>query len=325
MSHEIDMSNNRANMAYVGQKPWHGLGVELPEASSLEQWAAAAGLEWEAITCPMFANFSDEGTQVDIPNSVALIRSDIKEVLSIVSKNYKVVQPKEVLGFFQSLVTGLGGFRMETAGSLAGGKKIWALAKCVDNGVLNLSKEDKVVQYLLLATSFDRSLPTVGSLMSTRVVCNNTLNLALNNRAHQFRVTHNCKFNPDQLKLQLGVDAWANFAENCKRFVDKKITEGESRKYLAECLAASNPHREAESYLDDDDDSLSHLINIRDNAPGQDLDTAKGTMWGSLQAITYWADHDIKAKSNDNRLNSSWFGRGRRVKKHAYETAIAMC
>lgn len=333
MSHEIDMSNNRENIAYVGEAPWHKLGTQLPKSSSLEQWAAAAGLEWTAEICPLKADLpitcDDEGNivqteQIEVPGNRALIRSDTHKVLSVVSRGYKVVQPQDVLGFFKDLVTGLGGYQMETAGCLADGKKIWALAKCVENGTLELSNEDKVVQYLLLATSFDRSLPTIGSLTSTRVVCWNTLSLALKNRSQQFRITHNCKFDPDTLKLQLGVDAWANFAEDCKRFADKKVTEGESREYLAECLAASNPHREAKSYLEDKDTTMDLLVNLRDNAPGQDFDTAKGTLWGSLNSITYWTDHVIKSKSDGNRLDSSWFGRGNRVKKTAYEAALAL-
>lgn len=332
MSHEIDMSNSRENMAYVGAVPWHGLGVRLNESASLEQWAAAAGMEWTAEVCPLTAEvptkYDDNGkvietTTVEISGNRALVRSDTLAPLSVVSKGYKVVQPSEVLGFFQDLVTKIGGFQMETAGCLAGGKKIWALAKCTDNGVLNLSDKDQVLQYLLLATSFDRSLPTVGSLTSTRVVCWNTLSLSLKDRARQFRVTHNCKFDPQALKLQLGIDAWANFAQDCQRFVEKKVTEGESREYLAECLAASNPHRDAESYLEPKDDTMELLVGLRDTAPGQDLDTAKGTLWGSLNAVTYWVDHSIKAKSNDNRLNSAWFGRGGRVKAAAYEAALA--
>ena len=73
--------------------------------------------------------------------------------------------------------------------------------------------------------------------------------------------------------------------------------------------------------MNDDDDTMSQLFDIKEKAPGQQLDTAVGTLWGDLNAITFFCDHVINAKSQEMRIDSSWFGRGRRVKQAAYSLA----
>jgi len=337
MSHEIDTSTGKAGMAYVGQDPWHGLGEQLMPDASLEVWAKAAGLEWSAVPCPLQTMapvakgeddptahlYNDDLADVEVPSHRALVRSDTKDVLSVVSKGYKPVQPSEVLDFFSDLVQGIDAdFTMETAGSLRGGRKIWALAK--SNGGFSLSNEDRMEQYLLMATSFDRSLPTVGMLTSVRVVCANTLRVATDSKDGQIRITHNRKFDPEKMKEKLGLDKWSRFAENCKRLADVNLSEDEYTRFLAECIAESNPHKGADDYLDAglDDNRFKELIDISKSAPGQNLDTTDGTLWGALNAVTHWIDHRINAKSQDNRLDSAWFGRGKRVKDFAYNRAL---
>lgn len=339
MSHEIDTSTGKPAMAYTGAEPWHGLGQDLPDNASLEVWTTAAGLDWRAVVSPLTATLvigdepeegeedTREQVEVPVPNSRALVRDDTQAVLSVVSKGYKPVQPSEVMGFFKDYVEGLdAGFKMETAGSLNGGKKIWALAKCVDASFI-VGKNDKVDQYLLLATSFDRSLPTLAQLTSTRVVCSNTLRVAANDKQNQLRITHNRKFEADLAKEALGLkDSWDVFAEECMRFAEKEVSEDQSRRYIAEVLVNSNPHlkkngvREGiDEVLENENKTFEEIMAIRSNAPGQDI--AVGSVWGDLNAITYWADHEINAKNNDNRWSSACFGRGKRVKDFAYELA----
>lgn len=335
MSHEVE------NMAYVNQVPWHGLGNRLVESASLEVWTAAAGLDWTAVVSPLTATMKigdepDEGEvddreeiTVDVPNNKALVRSDTKNVLSVVSNSYKPVQPSEVMEFFKDFTEGLNaGFSMETAGCLRDGKKIWALAKCEDASFV-VNGNDKIDQYLLLATSFDRSLPTLAQLTSTRVVCNNTLQVAINDRSNQLRITHNRKFDPELAKETLGLkDSWDVFAEDCIRFAEKDVTEDESRRYIAEVLVNSNPHLRKDGVNEGIDTILNgettnktfeEIMEIRSTAPGQDISV--GSVWGDLNAITYWADHAISAKSNDSRWDSACFGRGKRTKAFALELA----
>lgn len=111
-----------------------------------------------------------------------LVRSDTDEALSIVSGNYEVVQPKEVLEFYRELVS-LYGYTLETAGALNGGRKVWALSKTGRSSRVGEDGKDKLAAYLLLATSCDKTLATTIAFTSIRVVCKNTLFFC--NRRHQ--------------------------------------------------------------------------------------------------------------------------------------------
>lgn len=327
MAHEIDMSNNRANVAYRNEVPWHRLGSKMPENADIQEWKKTAGLDWEAMVAPLLAQVQigdEEYDTVECLSNKALIRSDTHDVLSVVSNGYKPVQPSDIMDFFVDLVDGIdAGFKMETAGSLRGGRKIWALAK--NELGFNIGGNDQVDQYMLMATSFDRSLPTIALLTSVRVVCANTLHVATKGR-EGIRITHNRKFDPEKTKEILGISKWQIFSQQCTKFADRKMEDDESRRFVAECLATLSPTKDADYYYDEqeDNDVFKRIWDLRQSAPGQQLDTAKGTLWGDVGAITYYVDHDIKAKSDDNRLDSQWFGRGARVKNFAYDLASTL-
>ena len=330
MSHEIDTSNNRANMCYTGEKPWHGLGTEMQEGMSLDEWRVAAGLDWTADMSPITAcHTDDEGESVcdiEIETHQAIVRSDTKSVLSIVSPRYKPVQPSTVVNFFKDMADNLGqGLVPETCGSLRGGRKIWML--CKGEQEIDLGG-DKTSQYLLMATSYDRSSPTVVIPSSVRCVCQNTLNLALKKHGKEgVRVTHNCEFDVERIREELNLkDRFTLFGEECKRLADRQITDDECRKFVAECLATASPHRDAEYYLDEQDDNkaFAQLIENINCAPGQDTAAAKGTAFGLLQGVTYWTNHNMNAKSQDNRLDSCWFGRGNRINQFAHDRVLQM-
>ena len=125
------------SMAYRQEKPWHGLGSQLPAGQSIETWQQAAGMDWSINESDvLYSADATNGLHLRTnPDSKVLFRSDTFAPLSVVSKRYKVVQPNEILEFYRSLVSA-GGFELETAGVLKGGKKLWALAKTDQQTVL---------------------------------------------------------------------------------------------------------------------------------------------------------------------------------------------
>lgn len=142
MTHLID------SIAYTGQTPWHGLGNILPPQQSLEIWLKAAGMDWTIEQSDVMFNVASDALHIrPYRDSKVLFRSDTLEPLSVVSQRYNVVQPHEVLHFYQDLVE-IGGFELETAGSLKGGRKLWALASTGQG--LKLKGNDLVKSYLLL-------------------------------------------------------------------------------------------------------------------------------------------------------------------------------
>lgn len=166
-------------MAYAGATPWHGLGNQLPQKQPIEVWQREAGMDWQIQESPV--HFKSDtvghlGTIHSFPEQKVLYRSDTKAPLSVVSQRYHTVQPREVLEFYRDL-TEASGYELETAGVLKGGRKFWALARTGQG--TELRGNDQVNGYLLLATSCDGTLATTATPTTVRVVCNNTLTIAL--------------------------------------------------------------------------------------------------------------------------------------------------
>jgi len=156
MAHELTITNEKAEMAFIGDRSniWHGLGQELTSGSPIEVWQKEAGMNWD-INSSIVKYQDSESGELIYTGKKALYRSDNKEPLSIVSDRYKVVQPKEVLEFFRSLVSDAG-MELSTAGTLFGGKKFWALADTKRS--LTLGGKDVIGGYFLLSTSLDVTL-----------------------------------------------------------------------------------------------------------------------------------------------------------------------
>jgi phage/plasmid-like protein (TIGR03299 family) len=185
------------SMAYVDAMPWHGLGNKLTANQPIEVWAQQSGLAFEIKEAPvrfMSESIGSLGTIMSFPEQKVLYRSDTKAPLSVVSERYKVVQPREILEFYRDL-TEISGFELETAGVLKFGRKIWALAKT--NQSATLKGNDIVNGYVLLATACDGTLATTAQFTSIRVVCNNTLAVALANGSGAVKVPHSTSFNPE--------------------------------------------------------------------------------------------------------------------------------
>jgi len=319
MAHEIDFTTGTAAIAYTGETPWHGLGFKLPETASIEEWRAAAKLEWEAVTAELEWQLPD-GQRFTYPDRYVLYRSDFHKPLAIVSKHYKPVQPAEVLEFFRDLVTDIGGFQMETAGALQDGKKVWALARAPKAAVIG--ENDVVARYLLLATSYDLSMPTTVQQTSVRVVCMNTLRASLASRSS--RTIHMHEFNPTAAKRELGLDRdWNEFIEAMESLtaigpLDDTFVEEFYKTHLFSDLDRARPY-----YSDAGANRLvERMMGIYHDGPGAELETAKRTMFGVVNAVTHYYDFKARSRSRDNRLNSSWFGRGEEKKDHVLQAAI---
>lgn len=318
MAHLVD------SMAYVGDDPWHNLGQRLSPNQSIETWQTQAGMDWKIKEAPVLFNANqDEGSILNLrsnPDTKVLYRSDSLEPLSTVSKRYQVVQPNEVLEFYRDLVAA-GGLELETAGVLKGGRKLWALAKTGQE--TTLKGGDKVKGYLLLATSCDGSLATTGLFTSIRAVCNNTLQLALANSKGSVRVPHSTKFDPVQMKreLGLGLSAWDRFNDSIKLLADRKVNRFETMNYLVEVLG--DPALPLN--LQPNQKAIQSVYSLFSGAgKGADMASANGTAWGLLNGITEYVDSHRRAMSSDHRLDSAWFGMGAAIKEKAFIEALKL-
>lgn len=314
------------SMAYVNETPWHGLGNQLASNQPLEVWARQAGMNWtiESSEVRFVSGNAGLGAIHAFPDQRVLYRSDTKAPLSVVSSRYQVVQPSEVLEFYRDL-TEVGGFALETAGVLKDGKKLWALAKTGQSGLLK--GRDKVEGYLLLATACDGTLATTAQFTSVRVVCNNTLQIALGNGTGAVKVPHRSQFDAQAVKRQLGiaVSSWDAFMVRTKALAERKVSNAAAEAFFRRVLtypATNNGDREGAIVNERAIKAVGALYSGR--GKGADLPSAAGTAWGLVNSITEYVDHHRRARSDDHRRDAAWFGQGAQLKQKAWDDALKL-
>jgi len=168
------------SMFYVRETPWHGLGTKVMEAPDSEGALIAAGLNWNVIQEPIFT-----GENEPIRGYKANIRDSDRRVLGVVTDRYKVIQNHEAFAFTDELLGQ--GVRYETAGSLQDGKKVWLLAHMPHEYIIS---GERISPYLLFSNTHDGSGAIKVALTPIRVVCNNTLNLALSTAKRSWSMVH---------------------------------------------------------------------------------------------------------------------------------------
>ena len=336
------------NMAFVGQTPWHGLGNQLTPNQPIEVWAKQAGMDWRIESSNvsyMAENHKQQNLILPYQEQRVLYRSDTHEPLSVVSQRFQEVQPMEILHFYKDL-TEQSGFELETAGVLKGGKKFWALAKTGQTSALK--GKDVSNGYILLATACDGTLATTAQFTSIRVVCNNTLAIALkgqNTSAGVVKVPHSTKFDAEKVKQQLGISvrAWDEHMYEMKQLSQRKVTQQEAAAYFDAVF-----NNTSLSIAEQDDSIIQFYRNVANEANaanktepngramskvmdmfngqgrGAELSSAKGTAYGLLCSITEFVDHERRAMSTDHRLDSAWFGTGAAMKQRGLEQALRM-
>ena len=313
-------------MAYVGATPWHGLGSRLSPKQPIEIWQREAGMDWKIQDSPVHFKSDSIGALGSIhtfPDQKVLYRSDTKAPLSVVSQRYQVVQPREVLEFYRDL-TEVSGYELETAGVLKGGRKFWALARTGQGTTLR--GNDQVNGYLLLATSCDGTLATTATPTTVRVVCNNTLTIALDGSAKAIKVPHSTRFDPQAVKKQLGiaVSQWDNFMHRMRMLSERKVQWHEAMGFFMNVLCDANPNMPLPAVLPNERALRKVQCLYEGQGRGSTLESAQGTAWGLLNAVTEYVDHERRARSIEYRMDSAWFGQGAQLKQRALEAALQL-
>ncbi|EHU2375504.1 DUF932 domain-containing protein, partial [Acinetobacter baumannii] len=230
---------------------------------------------------------------------------------------------------------------------LKGGKKFWALAKTGQSTALK--GKDVSNGYILLATACDGTLATTAQFTSIRVVCNNTLAIALkgqNSSAGVVKVPHSTKFDADKIKQQLGVSvrAWDEHMYEMKQLAQRKVTQQEAAAFFDQVFNAnSNPAYQDNIIRFNRNNNFNPFTPSNDNKTepnaramskvmtmfngqgrGAELASAKDTAYGLLCSITEFVDHERRAISTDHRMDSAWFGAGANIKQRGLEQALRM-
>lgn len=318
MSHEVE------TMAYTNQVPWHGLGFSRPEGfKDVKQLIKDAKLDWKVERRPIYTTNPDHAERINnIEGFAALVRDKDNAVFDIVGSRYQPIQNEEAFEFFTEFVEA-GKAKMETAGSLRGGKYVWGLANLGTEFRLK-GKDDVVKGYLLVGCPHEQGKSLIIKFTSVRVVCNNTLTLALRNKGNEVRISHRAAFDNatmNRAKETLGIarEQMGDLETNAQKLLKLKVNRNDAIRVLASVFAPDADMKEILADFDKATPRLKSLMDVYEKAPGAE----PGNGWGVLAATTYYADH-VASRTADKRLANAWLGRTANQKEAVLDKLLDM-
>ena len=332
MSHAVDQTAGRAAVFTAGAPPWHGLGTTVAEAVSSVEAIRLAGLDWTVRQWPVAAVAPGDGLGDGLVATAhryrAHVRSDTRHVLGIVSARYRPFQNAVAFAFADAIV-GEGLAQYETAGGLRGGRRVWMLLKLPDE--LPVGAGDSLRPYLLLFNSHDASSPLRAVLTTVRVVCQNTLNLAMGIAGGDgVTIRHRgaLRSQVDQARATLGLAhrRLAGFQDQIVAMKAVQMTGGRLRRYFDAVLpppGARPTDRQKRSR-----DAALESLELNFSGPANTVGGMRGSLWAAFNAATEYADHQRRYKGSgpaaraENRLDSIWFGSGNVFKQTALQAAL---
>lgn len=350
MSHELTLkADGRAEMAFADYSgtPWHGLGQRVTKEAGIGVWTKEAGMDWEALEgTPICLDNAKQSTVV-FDDYKTLWRSDTRAPLAIVGAGYNVVQPREVLEFFRDMAED-GGWHIHTAGTLRGGRKLWAMASRGEWGSVKGREKrakgnatDEIHNNILFATSLDGSMKTTVVDTAVSVVCANTLAMALrdgDSTGRVITVSHRSVFDAQAVKKVLGLagDTFGRFMAQAADLADTPCDVKEAKGLLDEIFGVKPKEQKNLSWMgrladlgqqppipDEESRVVGAVLDLFEGAGmGATLPSRLGTRWGLLNAVTEHVDHGM-GRTDDTRLDSAWFGRGGSFKAKALEVLTA--
>lgn len=288
------MAANVETMFYVREKPWHGLGTMVTEAPTSAEALRLAGLDWEV---------KQKNIQVcggsKIDNFRANVRSSDGKVLGVVSDRYQIVQNAEAFSFTDELIGG--DVRYETAGSLQDGKKIWLLAKMPERQIVC----DAVEPYLCFSNTHDGSGAIRVCMTPIRVVCNNTLNLALNSAHRSWSTKHvgniDQKLQEARMCLSLADAYMGELAEYADKLANKKVSDAELEHILDEMFPLED---------DDNERKKNNVQKAKDEFMvcylRPDIAMFMNTAWGVVNAMSDMVSHSAPLRQTKGYRENNW-------------------
>lgn len=303
--------------ASVGTSPW-GVGEIVPADLSPRQMMEKAGCDWRVEKVPTFAEFKGERVPTGME---ALVRDSDSKVLTQVGGNWEPCQNETAFEFFNEYCIE-GGMTMDTAGSLKGGKMVWALAKV--NESFETVRGDQVDSYLLFSNPHEYGKSIDIRFTPIRVSCMNTLAMALKGRAITgAKLNHRRAFDAEHVKVTLGLahEKFNEYKELSQYLAGKRFTPESLIQYYNEVFPRTYQGKK-EIIVDRYDDLTTNAkkaYDVLETQPGAEF--ARGSWWQALNSVTYLTDHEM-GRSADTRMTSAWFGSNQTRKQVAVSKAI---
>lgn len=329
MAHNINYNEQTKKHAFfsVHEKAWHGLGQIVEDYPTSAEALQYAGLDFTVIKRPNKHVLENGKSIMSYNSSFFTYRTDTEDILGDkLGPDYQVVQNVEAFTFFDSIVEGEG-IMYETAGALGKGERIFITAKLPD--YIKVGKDDLIEKYLFLTTSHDGYGSITAAFTPTRIVCNNTLNIALSNCTNTIKIRHTVNAQ-ERLKEAHKVMGISNkLAEELNTIFNHwakiRITDRDVKKLIQLAMV---PNKEVlENIISGKEDELSTCFkNICDNAyeysmvnPSQQLETTKGTLFGAYNAITGYYQNVRNYKNDEAKFKSIMYGTGQMRTQKAFD------
>lgn len=331
------MPANVETMFSVKQTPWHGLGVVIINAPTIEEGIKFAGLDWDT---EVHSLVREDGVKCD-EFAKAFVRSDNKKTLGVVGPNTHPLQNKLAFDFFQPFVDSQEAF-LETAGSLDEGRKVWVMAK-ISRPNAEIVKGDEVAKFVLLSNSHDGTTAVRVGFTPIRVVCANTLAMAHGDKASKLiRVRHSkqVKQNLEAIRETMNVadEEFEATAEQFRFLASRQINANDLRNYIKVVFKmpaddveltkrASNTIDEIAAKHEERTGMLAAAVKaVEENMEagrGTENAASRGSWWTAYNAVNEHLNYS-RGHNPDTRLNSLWFGQNAAANKQALDIATEM-
>ncbi len=326
MAHELTIrEDGKAEAFYAGNgialnPAWHGLGQNIIGAANSEQAMELGLLKWKVLK--VAAGAEDMGGFFPAPDFRAIIREDNHRVLGFVTDKYVPVQNDEAFAFMDGLNQD-GITKYESAGSLKGGKVVWVLART--GSVFEVAPGDAVQPYLLFSTSHDGSASIRVQPTTVRVVCQNTLTIALGKAGVGLTLKHDGTVH-ERLAAVREIIAHAQGKvadkfDEARKLVAKRLEKTEFQKFVDEVLPppAEDNERPGLRLKARELVAWNFYSNPRQNLPG-----IERTAWAAYNAVSEFADHSAKFRTTESRFTSVIEGGANDLKQKAFDTALSL-
>lgn len=323
MAHMINISESgRANVFVVKEPAWHKLGQVLQNPATAEEAIKEAGLDFIVEKKEMFIANGD-GLGSKVPNRFATVRKDTGDVLGVVSDRYNVLQNTEGFQFFDSIVDKDEAI-YHSAGVLGKGERVWIMAKLPHHIVVK--GIDATELYITLMLGHDGRTPVSSFFHANRIVCNNTLQMALGQAKNLVKFSHDANIlaNVKDAAQLMGItsqykaDMEGVFTTLSNTKVDKLYTDA-----FISALFPAIPAEVEEKMIRVPSYKVyrGQVLEAIEAGAGQDMPTTQGTAFGLYNGVTFFLDHLRKGHGNNlsKKQASLWFGDSARIRQRAFD------
>lgn len=326
MAHEISMVGSNVGEAFFALKPaWHGLGTVLDHVPTSAEAITAAHLDW---TVGLEEVKTSSGRLIE--GSRATVRMDTGDPLGLVSERYKIVQNREAFEFLDSLVAD-GAMTYESAGALKGGRSVWMLGRMPS--VDFIADGDACQRFVLFSTTHDGSGGIQAIPTATRVVCANTLAIALKGQKRGIRHTGDMSQKLEAAKLALSQfdEGFALHANNARLLANTGFNPQQAKDFIEALFPTPQATVENGILIPPSKRSITlretavNAVRERFKSETCQLHSIRGTWWSLYNAVSEFADHDGKRRANpETHLLNVLEGSAASLKTQAFDLALMM-